>query len=134
MPAMPKITAQARSYPTEDREKVRQSLLAIFPGSEVEETEKGLTAITMSGDKLRQIILDTHIRDSARSVMLRGRDGSSTKFRLNKQAALMGKVSFLEGGAALGGIDVTVEDDDIDGAIDFLAESTVDGRGSEDED
>lgn len=130
---MPKITAQVKLFPTEDKEKVRQSLLAIFPDSDIEESESGLKATTASGDRLRQIILDSHIRDSARSVMFRGKDGNAIRFRLNKQAAFMGKVSFLEGGAALGGIDVTVEDEDLDGTIDFLAESTVEGREQREE-
>jgi predicted RNA binding protein with dsRBD fold (UPF0201 family) len=122
---MPRITARTRLYPTEDREKVHQALLNIFPGSEIEESADALTARTDSGERLRELILNYHIRDTARSVMLRGLEGSTTRFRLNKQVAFVGKVSFLDGEGSLGGIDVTVEDDDIRGTIDHLAESTV---------
>ena len=43
---MPTITATALCYPTEDREKVRQALLNLFPGAEIEEGASMLTART----------------------------------------------------------------------------------------
>jgi predicted RNA binding protein with dsRBD fold (UPF0201 family) len=122
---MPIITAIAPCHPTEDRDKVRQALLNIFPGAEIEEGTDQLTARTESADRLREIILDNHIRDTARGVMLRGMSDGGTRFTLNKQVAFVGKVSFLDEPAALGGIDVTVKDNDIEKVIDFLAESTV---------
>jgi predicted RNA binding protein with dsRBD fold (UPF0201 family) len=122
---MSTVTAIALCFPTEDREKVRQALLNIFPGAEVEDGASMLTARTDNADRLREIILDHHIRDTARSVMLRGVRGNSTSFVLNKQVAFVGKVSFLDEPAALGGIEVTVEDDNIQKTIDHLAESTV---------
>ena len=128
---MPRIIARTPCFPTEDREKVRQALLNLFPDSEVEEEAGELIARTSSGERLREIILDHHIRDTARSVMLRGLRGPSTTFLLNKQVAFVGKVSFLDGPVALGGIEVTVEDEDIEGTIDHLAESTVEKEGEE---
>jgi len=122
---MPIITATAMCYPTEDREKVRHALLNLFPDAEVEEGASMLTARTESADRLRQIIIDNHIRDTARSVMLRGVGDNSTRFTLNKQVAFVGKVSFLDEPAALGGIEVTVQDENIAKTIDHLAESTV---------
>lgn len=124
---MPVITAIASCYPTEDREKVRQALLNIFPGAEIEEGASMLTARTESADRLREIILDNHIRDTARAVMLHGVRDGSTRFTLNKQVAFVGKVSFLDGPVALGGIEVEVRDENIEKAIDFMAESTVEG-------
>jgi uncharacterized protein len=125
---MPFITATTPCYPTEDRERVRQALLNIFPGAEIEEGAAALTARTDNADRLREIIIDNHIRDSARSVLLRGMRDGSTRFVLNKQVAFVGKVSFLDGPVVLGGIEVTIEDEDIEKAIDLLAESTVEGR------
>ena len=122
---MPTITAIALCYPTEDRQKVRQALLNIFPGAEIEEGASMLTARTNDAERLREIIIDHHIRDTARSVMLRGVRDGSTRFVLNKQVAFVGKVSFLDEPAALGGIEVTVQDEDIQNVIDHLAESTV---------
>jgi predicted RNA binding protein with dsRBD fold (UPF0201 family) len=51
--------------------------------------------------------------------------GNTTRFVLNKQVAFVGKVSFLDEPAALGGIEVTINDDEIQKIIDYLAESTV---------
>jgi predicted RNA binding protein with dsRBD fold (UPF0201 family) len=125
---MPVITATAPCYPTEDREKVRQAILNIFPGAAIEESASLLTARTDNADRLRDIIIDNHIRDSARSVMLRGMREGSTRFMLNKQVAFVGKISFLDDKVALGGIEVLIEDADIEKTIDFLAESTVEAR------
>lgn len=125
---MPVITATTPCYPTEDREKVRQALLNIFPEAEIEEGASTFIARTASGDRLREMIIDNHIRDSARSVMLRGMRDGSTRFVLNKQVALVGKVSFLDDKVALGGIEVIIEDADIEKTIDILAESTVEAR------
>jgi predicted RNA binding protein with dsRBD fold (UPF0201 family) len=105
--------------------KVRQALLNLFPEAQMEEAGRTVTARSGSGDALRQAIIDQHIRDTARSVLLRGVQGNATRFVLNKQAAFMGKVSFVEGPVALGGIEVMVESEDIARTIDHLAESTV---------
>lgn len=119
------ITVHADCYPTEDREKVAQAIKNIFPSGEVIGDNK-LTLTCTSGERLRELIWDTQIRDSARSVLLRGRSENSTSFILNKQAAFVGKISFQDDRSALGGIRVTICNDTIDDAINYLAESTVD--------
>ncbi|NLI74540.1 MAG: hypothetical protein GX369_07210 [Euryarchaeota archaeon] len=119
------IIAKTTCSPTEDPEKVRQSLLNLFPESDLEEYDGHITAQTMSGERLRQLIIDHHIRDTARSIMLHGRSGNTIRFKLNKQVAYINKISFVEGNPALGAIDVKIENDDVDVAIDYLAESTV---------
>jgi len=119
------ITITAACRPTEDREKVRHAILNLFPDAQFEDAETSLTARSESGEALREAILNQHIRDTARSVLRRRVRGNGTHFTLNKQAAFMGKVSFLEGPVALGGIEVTVENDNIEETIDYLAESTV---------
>ncbi|MBI0584821.1 MAG: hypothetical protein ISF22_11440 [Methanomassiliicoccus sp.] len=124
---MPQITAATACNPTEDPEKVRQALLNLFPDAEIEESGGRMTARTESGEGLREAILDQHIRDTARSVMLRGAREGRTRFTLNKQTAFVGKVSFIDGPVALGGIEVIIEDGDIEGTIEHLAESTVEG-------
>jgi predicted RNA binding protein with dsRBD fold (UPF0201 family) len=121
------ITARTPCHPTEDREKVRTALLNIFPEGQIEELDEGFMSSGDSGERLRQMILDEHIRDTARSVMLRGMLDGRTTFRLNKQVAYVGKLSFQEGSSPLGNIEVTVEDEDIKAVIDHLAESTVEG-------
>ncbi|MDW5561626.1 MAG: RNA-binding domain-containing protein [Methanomassiliicoccus sp.] len=130
---MLQITATAACRPTEDREKVRHAILNLIPDAQLEDAEGSLVGRSDSGEALREAILNQHIRDTARSVMLQGVRGNGTRFALNKQAAFMGKVSFIEGPVALGGIEVTVESDDIARTIDHLAESTVEDRMEEQE-
>jgi predicted RNA binding protein with dsRBD fold (UPF0201 family) len=124
---MPRIVATVAVRPTEDPQKVRQALLNLFPDAQIEEREDRMIGSTENGEALRELIIDHHIRDTARGVMLRGRSPRTTRFTLNKQVAYIGKVSFLDGPVALGGIEVVIEDDDIEGLIDYLAESTVEG-------
>ena len=122
---MPRITASTNCYPTEDTEKVRTSLLNLFPGGEIEEKDGKLILTTTSGENLRQMIIDAHIRDTVRSIMLQGVDGDRIRFQVNKQAAFVGKISFAEGKTPLGTIEIEVQDPDIKGTIDCLAQSTV---------
>jgi predicted RNA binding protein with dsRBD fold (UPF0201 family) len=122
---MPRIVATAAVRPTEDPEKVRRALLNLFPDAQIEEWEDRMVSSTGNGEALRELIIDHHIRDTARAVMLRGKSVGTTRFTLNKQVAYIGKVSFLEGPVTLGGIEVVIEEDDIEGLIDYLAESTV---------
>ena len=118
------ITAKCECYPTEEKEKVCKAMHNIFPEGEITGDEH-LTLVCESGEKLRELIWDTQIRDSARSVLLRGRSTDSTRFTLNKQAAMMGKISFQDERTALGSIFVVIKDDNIDEVIDYLAESTI---------
>ena len=118
------ITVKSKCYPTEDKEKVCQALHNIFPVGEISGDET-LTLVCDSAERLRELIWDTQIRDSARSILLHGRSETSIKFKLNKQAAYMGKLSFQDEHVALGSILVTIKDDNLDEFIDYLAESTI---------
>jgi hypothetical protein len=81
-------------------------------------------------EHLRTILRNQKIRDAARDVMIRHRQGDATRFHLNKQAAYAGRVNFGTG-APLGDLAVTIEDADLDAVIDRVAESTVGRRLSE---
>ena len=122
------IVVKAKCYPTEEREKVCQAIHNIFPNGEIF-GDDCLVLELDSVDKLRELIWDTQIRDSARSVLFRGKTDNSLKFKLNKQAAFMGKISFQDEHTALGSIYVSISDDDIDQVIDYLAESTIRDEG-----
>ena len=61
--------------------------------------------------------------------MRRGIKGNSTSFRLNKQVAAIGKISFSEESHALGDIEVIIESEDIEALIDSIAPNTrMEGR------
>ena len=125
---MATVTVQARCYPTEDPAKVQRAVLNLFPRSEVEASAEAIEARTGDLERFKEIIRNHRILDAARNVMLRAVSGTRTSFVLNKQAALSGKVSFLEGKVALGGIHVAIEDDDLASLIDEVAPVTVDGE------
>jgi predicted RNA binding protein with dsRBD fold (UPF0201 family) len=72
------ITATAACHPTEDREKVGQAILNLFPDASIEDAGESLVARTRGrGKRSREAILNQHIRDTARSVMLRGVRGKN---------------------------------------------------------
>ncbi len=125
---MVKVVASARSYPTEDAERVRRCLLNIFPGAELGEEEGKVTATTGDLSRFKELIRNHRILDSTRAVMLRGTADDAIRFQLNKQAAYVGKISFAEGNAPLGHIEVVITDDSPEALIDDVAPRTVDGE------
>lgn len=122
------VTITARCYPTEDPAKVERAILNLFPGSEVERSADAILARTGSLERFKELIRNHRILDATRRVMVRGTDGERTSFAVNKQAALSGKVSFLEGKVALGGIQVAIEDEDLGALIDEVSPVTVNGE------
>ena len=125
---MVEIVASASMFPTEDEERVRRCLLNIFPEAELAEGDGTVRATTGSLSRFKEIIRNHRILDSTRSVMSRGLSENAITFQMNKQAAFVGKVSFAEGNAPLGHIEVVIADDDIEALIDDVAPRTVDGE------
>jgi predicted RNA binding protein with dsRBD fold (UPF0201 family) len=125
---MPLVTARAALMPTEDRKKVEKAILMVFPEGEIELQEGEIIVRSATLDRFKKLIRNYRILDSTRKVMLRGVGANSTRFSLNKQVAYVGKISFLEERAPLGGIEVTIEDDDILALVNELAPVTVNGE------
>ena len=125
---MPLVTARAPLLPTEDPNKVERAVLNLFPDGISERLEREIVVRATSLDRFKQLIRNHRILDSTRKVMLRGAEAGSTSFSLNKQVAFVGKISFLEEQAPLGGIEVTIEDDDITALVDQVAPVTVNGE------
>ena len=122
------VTAKARCFPTEDPARVEKAVLKIFPGSEVERSADGIVARTGDLGRFKELVRNHRILDATRGVMHRGTSGTTTSFSLNKQAALSGKVSFLDGKVALGGILVAIEDQELESLIYEVAPVTVNGE------
>lgn len=114
-------------YPSEDREKVKEAILNIFPGASLETTNDGFKG-EANTDRFYQLIRKQKILDSTRSTMLKGVRGNKIVLHLNKQVAVVGKVSFTEPKTILGTITVTMECDDPEETIDHIAPRTVDGE------
>ena len=115
---------------TESLAKVKLAILNVFPDASFVHEDDIIEATCDRADTLRDLIRAQKIRDAARAELRRGLRDVRIEFSLNKQAAYAGQVSFGTGAAPLGDIEVELEDDRPDAAIDFLAESTVE-RGRE---
>ena len=120
---MVEIRLSARCFPTEDRGKIVEAIIRLFPDAEID-GDDSIVARSASVDAFRDILRRYRIRDAARAVIRRGQKGNSTSFLLNKQVAAIGKVSFSEENNPLGDIEVTIVSDNIDELIDSIAPST----------
>lgn len=121
---MPRVLVETACFPTEDREKVKAALRKLFPDLRIERDDDRIVGTTESVERLRELIRNQKIRDTARGQFLAGRRGSSTRVALSKQAAYVGAVNFAAP-SPLGAIEVRIEDEDLDAVIDDVAESTV---------
>jgi uncharacterized protein len=125
---MASVVAKTKVYPTEDPEKVKQALLSIFPGADLQETEVEMVAVTEDLGHFMELVRRQRILDATRAVLIHAIHGSSTQLHLNKQVAYVGKITLVEGRPPLGDIDVTFEDNDIQALIDRMTPRTVDGE------
>ena len=119
---MCEIRLSAEVFPTEERGRIEAAILTLFPDAVIE-GEGTITACSTSIDAFAEQLAKQRIRAAARKILLRGLEGSETRFRLNKQVATTGKVSFSEEDHPLGDIKVVVRSRDIHGLIDSLAPS-----------
>jgi predicted RNA binding protein with dsRBD fold (UPF0201 family) len=116
------IQLVADVFPTEDRAKVVAAIVRFFPDA-VAEGEDRLIGRSNSIETFAEQLARQKIRAAARKILLRGVDGDTTTFRLNKQVATVGKVSFSEEAHPLGDILVTIRSEDIAGLISAIAPS-----------
>jgi predicted RNA binding protein with dsRBD fold (UPF0201 family) len=130
-----KIQVFAPVNPTEVQEKVEQAILNFFPVT-LELQDDTIPGLYGEGDfeNLRRLHLrlrEERILDTARRLFLNGIRGNTTRFRLNKQVAYIGKLNFPAGKESLGSIDVEISaynEDELLTIIDWLAPQTVDGE------
>jgi predicted RNA binding protein with dsRBD fold (UPF0201 family) len=113
--------------PTERVEKVASAVEKIFTGLAMDIREDRIEAY--GGPRtlwtLHKLLREQEILDTARSVMLKGQEGNTIQFRLNKQAAFMGRVNFPPEEEPLGSIHVQITGDNQ--VIDWLSPMTENG-------
>jgi len=120
---MVEVRVSARCYATEDPQKIVAAIKALFPEARVEGKDP-IRADSPSVDRFGELLRQERIRDAARAVMRKGISGNATHFKLNKQVATVGKVSFSQESHPLGDFEVTISDADIEALIDRIAPST----------
>lgn len=132
-----RVIVEAEIRPTEDDDKVLRALTNFFDATNVEIVDTGRSKIiVMTSDsltslfKLHKALRTERILDAARGAMKKGVQGSTLTFYLHKQAAYMGKLSFIDGDheSPLGAIKVVIQHDNIEEVIDWLAPPTSRGR------
>jgi predicted RNA binding protein with dsRBD fold (UPF0201 family) len=125
---MIELSLSAAVRPTESPEKVAGALEMLFPSIELAASESRIEG--RGGPKslstFHRLLREQRILDTARSVMLHGRVGDAVQFRLNKQAATVGRVSFPPDEEPLGSIHVEIRGPKM--LIDWLAPETLDGK------
>ncbi len=117
---MPDIRMTVRCFPTEERAAVAEAITSLFPDAMVEGDDP-MTARACTVEVFAEQLARQRIRSAARRVLRRGMSGDETRFRLNKQVATLGKVSFAEGAHPLGDIEVVIRAEDIVSLIDVIA-------------
>ncbi|MDR2698812.1 MAG: hypothetical protein LBB30_03970 [Candidatus Methanoplasma sp.] len=113
--------------PSEDPEKVRDAVLNIFPNTSLERTDRGFEG-EAGTDRFCDLVRKQKILDSTRSMMFKGIRGRTITIHLNKQVAVVGKISFTEPRTILGTLAVTFDSDEPEALIDKIAPRTVDGE------
>ena len=120
---MHEILLSARCFPTEDRAKIVTAIKSMFPDASIEGDDP-IRATAHSTDTFAELLRKQRIRDAARQVMRRHMQGRTTIFLVNKQVAVVGKISFSEEEHPLGDIEVTISSDELESLIDSVAPST----------
>lgn len=120
---MLEVRLRAECHPTEDRDKVIRSIKRLFPDAEINGVSV-VSGVSRSVDEFGELLKRQHIRDAARAVMRRNMRGNATAFRLNKQVAVVGKISFSEESHPLGDIEVEIASDSLESIIDSIAPNT----------
>lgn len=125
---MIEVSLRAAVRPTESSEKVAGALEALFPGIELVAQEGRIDGRggAASLATFHRLLREQRILDTARSVMLQGVVADAVQFRLNKQAATVGRISFPPEEEPLGSIHVEIRGGP--SLIDWLAPRTVDGK------
>ncbi len=134
---MVRIRVEAEVRPTEDLEKVKRAVLNVFDPDDISVEDYGgyrlLVATSTRFDsllKLHELLRRERILDAARSYMLRGLSRGLLVFKLNKQAAYVGRVSFVDMDveAPMGPITFIIETPKAREVVDWLAPPTRMGR------
>jgi predicted RNA binding protein with dsRBD fold (UPF0201 family) len=102
-----KVIIRTEVNPTEDPEKVKASVLNIFPNAKLSIEGVKLEGTTVDLERFIDLLKDLMIRDTAVSILQRSLFGDRTSFHLHKQVAFASKVNFTDGTSSLG--DITVE-------------------------
>jgi predicted RNA binding protein with dsRBD fold (UPF0201 family) len=120
------VRAETPLNPSEDYEKVNAALRSVMDNCYIDSKHGRIFGRSIESESLRTIY--EHVRSKAalgvlRKALLNNRIADATWFLLNKQAAAAGVVVIVENKeeSPLGAIKVTIESDELDTVIEWLA-------------
>jgi len=131
------IIVESEIRSTEDESKVLKAITNFFDAEKIEVLDSGGSKVVvatssnvLSLSKLHRALRVERILDAARNAMKRGIKGSIIVFHLHKQAAYVGRLSFVDGDheSPLGSIRITIRCNDPQSIIDWLAPPTSKGK------
>jgi hypothetical protein len=125
------VEITAPVYETEVPDRVATAIRNLFPSADPEQRHGELTATVHDLEHFSQLLHRQEILDTARSVFFDDQRGEEFRFRLKKQPATQGVVTFAVGEPdELGEITVSVRvrEPDVESYVDHVAPRTEDGR------
>ncbi len=134
---MARIRVEAEIRPTESEENVKKAVLNLFEPVDMEIVGRGryrrLVAESnslRSLEKLHMLLRQERVLDAARRKMRQGMRARLIEFKLHKQAAYVGHLSFIDSDdeSPLGAITFIIEAEDPGDIIDWLAPRTSHGK------
>lgn len=131
------VRIEVEVRPTEDEDKVMKAITNFFDPANVEVVDTGRSKVIIATSNTLACLLKLHralraerILDAARGALKKGVQGTMLTFYLHKQAAYMGRLSFVDGDheSPLGAIRVTINYENPHEIIDWLAPPTARGK------
>ncbi len=134
------IRIETEVRPTEDVRRVKKALMNLFliRDKDIKEVdlEEGFKLLVVESNSLtplfrfHDLLRQERILDTARHVLLNSRSGNIITFKLHKQSAYAGHISFVsyDDESPLGPITVTISSNKINDIIDWLAPKTKAGK------
>lgn len=135
--AKARIRVETEIRLTESEEVIRRAVLNVFDADviRIEKSGKFKVLIAESSNlrsltKLHRLLRTQRILDAARNMLKKGCRKHILVFKLNKQAAAFGRISFVDSDAEspMGAITFTVEYEEPMEVVDWLAPPTVRGK------
>lgn len=123
-----RLVLEASVSPTEDKQKVLTAARNVIGECNYSTEEKDDLVLFRSSDpscleRIRDQLRDRHVRDAARRMLLRSREGDRMTLMFNRQAAFVGVIAVLSSAeeSPLGPITLRVECARADELIDWLS-------------
>lgn len=127
------VTIYSIVQPTEKVDRVVLAIENIFPGLIMDIRTDRIDAYDgpQSLRKMHSLLRSQRILDAARSILQRGQIDNIIQFRISKQAAYMGMVSFPVQEEPLGSLHIRIQITEEERILDWLAPVTEDGMAVE---